>query len=184
MKYLAPLVTLFFLSACGKSENEIRSEERVKILEEQLAEKKLKNLETQVEEIQTANSRKNSNSDSIVKTRSTSSVNISLSKIGSYTAFIGEDDLYNSSGKRLTQPWAILRQDRANFHKFGIRQSGDSSDTLFRNVRNRARMERMIRNGSTSAAARNAIVSGGVVVKVEVLGNGSQGKSVNVTVYR
>ncbi|QUJ76502.1 hypothetical protein KDD17_16780 [Sulfitobacter albidus] len=52
-------------------------------------------------------------------------------KIGSYTAMIGPQDLVNSSGKRLTSAGAILAQDRANYHRFGIRQQGDQGDPWF-----------------------------------------------------
>ncbi len=61
-----------------------------------------------------------------------------------YVAYLGEDDHYNSRGKRLTEPWQIIRQDRANFHRFGIRDRGDQGDSFFSSMQNRARMERMI----------------------------------------
>ena len=67
--------------------------------------------------------------------------------VGSYVAYIGRDDLYSSKGVRLTEPWQILRQDRANYHRFGIRQRGDESDSFFNNMENRGIMERMIMNG-------------------------------------
>ena len=51
--------------------------------------------------------------------------------VGQYTAFIGQDDLYNSKGKRLTEPWQILRQDRAKYHRFGVSQPGDEWDPYF-----------------------------------------------------
>src|SRR3954471_13741890 len=38
-----------------------------------------------------------------------------------YVTYIGDFDLRNSSSVRLTQPWAIIRQDRANFHRYGQR---------------------------------------------------------------
>ncbi len=52
--------------------------------------------------------------------------------IETYAAYIGDDDLHNSSGDRLTQPWAILRQDRANYHRFGKRQGADQPELVFR----------------------------------------------------
>ena len=65
----------------------------------------------------------------------------------SYIAVIGPEDLYNSRGVRLTQPWQILRQDRANFHRYGIRHRGDTGDRFFANLNNRAIMERMVMRG-------------------------------------
>ena len=44
--------------------------------------------------------------------------------IEEYNAYIGEEDLYNSYGERLSEPWQIIRQDRANYHRFGTSQPG------------------------------------------------------------
>lgn len=94
-----------------------------------------------------------------------------------YVAFIGPADHFNSRGQRLTQPWQILRQDRANYHRFGIRDAGDQYDGYFGSAENRARMERMIRNGYINANAARRIVNGNVWVRVEIYRN-----AVNVTV--
>ena len=99
-----------------------------------------------------------------------------------YTAFIGRDDLYNSSGERLTQPWQVLRQDRANFHQFGVRQRGDQDDTFFASKGNRARFERMIAEGRMSREAVSTILQGGAIVRVQIWGRGSVGDYVLVQV--
>lgn len=52
--------------------------------------------------------------------------------LGSYYTSIGPNDFFNSRGVRLTDACAILQQDRANFHRFGIRDDGDQSDPYFR----------------------------------------------------
>lgn len=104
--------------------------------------------------------------------------------IGQYTAYIANDDLYNSSGARLTEPWQILRQDRANFHRFGIRQPGDDWDPLFGDIDNRAAMERMVMNGRMDPVARRNIVNGGAVVQVFIYGRNGVGTYVEVDVYR
>ena len=49
----------------------------------------------------------------------------------SYTAFISTNDLYNSNGQRLRQPWQIIRQDRANYHRFGTGDPQDQWDSFF-----------------------------------------------------
>ena len=103
--------------------------------------------------------------------------------IGSYLAYIGEDDLYNSNGERLSQPWQVLRQDRANFHKFGISQDGDEWDEFFSSVDNRAAMEQMIMNGSIEPRARRLLLQGDAMVQVSIYGRGSIGDYVSVTVY-
>ncbi len=89
--------------------------------------------------------------------------------VGQYQAFIGQDDLYNSNGKRLTEPWQILRQDRANVHKFGISQPGDQTDPFFGSVDNRAAMEQMVMHGTIEPSARRALLRGGVMVLVKIL---------------
>ncbi|WP_456390915.1 hypothetical protein [Profundibacter sp.] len=102
--------------------------------------------------------------------------------IGSYVAYIGRDDLYNSKGARLNEPWQILRQDRANYHRFGISQSGDEWDPFFDSMENRAIMERMIMNGTITSGARSGLLQGGATVFVRIFGTGSRGKYVKVTV--
>src|SRR3984885_5074198 len=67
--------------------------------------------------------------------------------IGSYVALLSEADHFNSNGQRLTSAAAIIRQDRANFHRFGIRDPEDQDDTFFADEGNRAALERMLENG-------------------------------------
>ena len=95
--------------------------------------------------------------------------------IGAYTAVIGPQDLRNSRGQPLTEPWQILRQDRANFHRFGIRQPGDESDPFFGAVENRAAMERMVMRGGMDPAVARAILSGGarIAVRIYSFGDGT-----------
>lgn len=102
--------------------------------------------------------------------------------VGSYVAYIGRDDLYNSKGARLTEPWQILRQDRANYHRFGVSQPGDEWDPYFGDINNRAIMERMVMNGSIDPVAAANLVNGGATVFVRIYGSGSTGRSVRVTV--
>lgn len=109
---------------------------------------------------------------------------VSQQLIGSYVAFIGTDDLYNSKGARLSQPWQVLRQDRANYHRFGIAQPGDEWDPFFGSIENRAAMEQMIMNGRIGKRARRLLLKGGATVFVEIYGRGNRGTYINVTVTR
>ncbi|MDH6267196.1 hypothetical protein M2360_002593 [Rhizobium sp. SG_E_25_P2] len=86
-----------------------------------------------------------------------------------YNAYIGEDDLYNSNGERLREPWQIIRQDRANFHKYRVRQPGDESDSYFSSVDNRAAAERMVRSGTITREARRLLLNGDVMINVRVM---------------
>ncbi|MDU8927261.1 hypothetical protein RXV86_07685 [Alisedimentitalea sp. MJ-SS2] len=108
---------------------------------------------------------------------------LSQELVGSYVAVIGNEDLYNSKGKRLTQPWQILRQDRANYHRFGIRHRGDTGDNFFSSIENRAIMERMVMNGHIDPGAARTLVNGySDSVLVRIYGRGNRGDYVRVTV--
>ena len=104
--------------------------------------------------------------------------------VGAYVAYIGQQDLYNSRGVRLSAPWQVLRQDRANYHRFGISQPGDEWDPFFGSIDNRAAMERMIMNGRIDPGARQNLLQGGATVFVRIYGAGGVGRYVNVTVAR
>jgi len=103
--------------------------------------------------------------------------------IASYAATIGIDDLYNSNGQRLTEPWQVLRQDRANYHRYGISQPGDEWDPVFDDVAARATLEQMLRRGAISAAARADIMRGNATVYVTIRGNGMKATHVDVVTY-
>lgn len=105
------------------------------------------------------------------------------SLVGQYTAYIGQDDLYNSKGKRLSEPWQILRQDRANYHRFGVSQPGDEWDPYFGDAGNRGTMERMVMNGQINPRAARTLVNGGAMVVVRIYGTGSTGRRVEVDVF-
>ncbi len=89
-------------------------------------------------------------------------------RLDSYCAVLGTDDHFNSNGQRLDNPAAIIRQDRANFHAFGVRDPGDDDDAFFGSKENRARLEAMLRNGRTSKAVRSAIVNGTPAICVDI----------------
>jgi hypothetical protein len=101
--------------------------------------------------------------------------------IESYNAYIGQDDLYNSSNERLTQPWQVIRQDRANVHRFGIRQPGDETDGFFASARNRELAERMISHGRIDSSAARLLLQGDVRINVQIW-RGARGDYVNINV--
>ena len=74
-----------------------------------------------------------------------------------YVAFIGKEDLFSSSGKRLKTAGAVLQQDRANYHKFGIRHVEDTYDSFFTTAENRAKIPEAI---NLPKDLEKAIVSG------------------------
>jgi len=101
----------------------------------------------------------------------------------SYTALLSWSDHYNSNGQRLTEPWQIIRQDRANYHRYGIADAQDGWDSFFSDFSNRARAEQMLMQGSISPRDHAAIVNGEVMIRVEIWGQGNTGSSIRVTVF-
>jgi hypothetical protein len=85
-----------------------------------------------------------------------------------YEARLSHADHYNSNGERLRTVAGIIRQDRANFHRFGIQDPEDTDDVFFASADNRARLERMLLHSRTSRRVRNAILYEEPLVVVEV----------------
>ena len=98
--------------------------------------------------------------------------------IESYVAYLSERDHFNSRGKRLTSAAAIIRQDRANLHRFNRGDAADEWDSFFGSKANRARLERLINNGTSSRSAIRRIVNGTPTVRVDIYDD-----FVNVSVF-
>jgi len=101
--------------------------------------------------------------------------------IESYRAYIGWADLHNSKGARLTTPIQVLRQDRANVHRFGISQAGDEWDSLFGDYDMRSAMERWARNGAIGPQARYYLNNGGGPILVRVFKRNNGARFIRVT---
>ncbi len=92
--------------------------------------------------------------------------------LGSYTARLSRRDHMASDGFPLSTAGQILRQDRANYHRFNRRDPGDMYDPWFTTNEDRARLQSMAdRSGAMSRATRNAIVNGTPEVQVDVYRN-------------
>jgi len=100
--------------------------------------------------------------------------------VEAYTAVLSERDHFNSNGERLNSAAAIIRQDRANLHKFGKGDPGDEGDRYFAKAENRARLEGLLQQGAIDPALRRMIVNGTPVVLVQVY-RGTSGDYVNVS---
>lgn len=101
--------------------------------------------------------------------------------IESYVARLGASDHFNSKGARLTSPALIIRQDRANFYKFGRGDEEDEDDNFFRDAQNREILQKLLERGRTTPEAYRAIVNGQPLVRVNVYRT-SNGNYVNVLV--
>jgi hypothetical protein len=88
--------------------------------------------------------------------------------VESYRAFLSERDHFNSNGQRLTSAAAIIRQDRANFHRFGIRDPQDESDGFFADPDNRDALERMLEHGRADPGVISRIVNDTVMIRVDI----------------
>jgi hypothetical protein len=100
--------------------------------------------------------------------------------VESYVAFLSEADHFNSNGQRLTSAAAIIRQDRANFHRFGVRDPQDENDTFFADAGNREALERMLENGQAAPSVISRIVNGTVLIRVDIYRSAS-GPFIRVT---
>lgn len=78
-----------------------------------------------------------------------------------YYTEIGPEDRRNSRGARLADPGAVLQQDRANFHRFGIRHAGDEGDVFFANRSLRAQIPGLYRAGRRDANIERLLTAGG-----------------------
>ena len=101
--------------------------------------------------------------------------------VESYIAFLSEADHFNSNGQRLTSAAAIIRQDRANFHRFGRGDPGDEGDRFFASIDNRAAMERMLERGRATPGAISAIVNRTPRIRVDIYRD-ADGHFIRVTV--
>ncbi|TIS54403.1 MAG: hypothetical protein E5W91_26970 [Mesorhizobium sp.] len=89
--------------------------------------------------------------------------------LGSYVARISDRDHHASDGYELDNAADMVRQDRANWHKFHRRDSDDENDVWFRTNGQRAGLQRRLeRGGSMSASTRRAIVNGEPLIQVDV----------------
>lgn len=101
--------------------------------------------------------------------------------VESYNALLSERDHFNSRGVRLMTAAAIVRQDRANYHTFGLRDSADQGDQFFADMGNRLALETLIARGTSDPKAISRILDGVVAVRVEIF-RGPSGPLVNVSV--
>jgi hypothetical protein len=97
--------------------------------------------------------------------------------IESYVARLSARDHFNSNGQRLTSAAAIIRQDRANFYVYGIRDPEDEADAFFQSKGNRALLETLLEHGRSDPVAIDRVVNGTPLIRVDVYRN-----FVNVTV--
>lgn len=92
--------------------------------------------------------------------------------IAEYLAWLDARDTVTSRGVKLKSFGAVLAQDRANFHRFGIRQDLDTDDPVFGSRDMREKLPDFYKAGRpVEAYIRRDVMSGrGHYVYVRILG--------------
>jgi hypothetical protein len=89
--------------------------------------------------------------------------------LGSYIARLSDNDHFASDGYRLDTAAQVVRQDRANWHRFNRGDAEDEDDPWFGSADARARFETQLnKSGAMDQATRRAILNGEPVVEVQV----------------
>lgn len=88
--------------------------------------------------------------------------------LAEYTTRLSAQDHVNSRGDRLASVGAILRQDRANYHRFDQPDAEDEGDDFFDDQHERGQFERLLSRGIVRPDTRRAIINGTPLVRVTV----------------
>lgn len=97
--------------------------------------------------------------------------------ICSYRAKISTQDKFNSAGMPLAKGYTpsnaatILRQDRANFYKFGLADNEDTTDCLMNSKEQRQRLDILVANGNIDTNTITQIIDSNPVVRVDLYAN-------------
>lgn len=92
--------------------------------------------------------------------------------LGSYMARISAQDHRASDGYPLDTAAQMVRQDRANVHRYGRVDAEDEDDPWFGSADARARLERLLnQRGAMNQQTRQAIANGEPVIQVDVYRN-------------
>lgn len=107
--------------------------------------------------------------------------------LAEYVADLGPEDHYTSSGQRLTSFAGLLAQDRANYHRFGIRHKSDGADPIFSSREMRAQIGPSVVQIQSyyKPYIKNVVASngsGGTYVVVSVFGNGNKITRITIVV--
>ena len=86
-----------------------------------------------------------------------------------YRARLSRNDHHNSRGVELRSAAGIVRQDRANYHRYVEQDFDDQYDSMFADRDNRAWLEDALED-TMSASVERQILRGTPVVEVRVWG--------------
>ncbi|MBV9657111.1 MAG: hypothetical protein JO295_03270 [Verrucomicrobia bacterium] len=88
----------------------------------------------------------------------------------SYRARLSTRDHFNSDGQRLKTAAEVIRQDRANYHRYLRRDPEDTGDPVFGDAAARASLDSR-RVHFASRAVADAVLNGTPLVQVEIYGD-------------
>jgi hypothetical protein len=100
----------------------------------------------------------------------------------SYIARLSARDHFSSRGERLQSAAAVIRQDRANYYVYNIRDNEDEPDAFFESKVNRARLEQLVEHGRSEPSAVRRVVNGTPLIKVMIYKDNAGRDYINVTV--
>lgn len=81
--------------------------------------------------------------------------------MGEYLAWLGPNDIRNSSGVKMKSLGDVVAQDRANFHRFGVIDELDTGDPYFSQRSLRTRIPQLVKAGrSVEKYIINDVLSG------------------------
>ncbi len=92
--------------------------------------------------------------------------------IATYQARLSINDHFNSKGIRLSDAFAIIRQDRANFFTFGIRDCEDEFDIYFNSRSNREVLQTLVQRAGLSQSLRRIIANETPLIQVSIYRSG------------
>jgi len=103
--------------------------------------------------------------------------------LAEYLTWLDARDIVTSKGATLKTFGAVLAQDRANYHRFGIRQELDTGDPLFGDRSMRAKLPQLYQAGDPVAAhIWDDVMSGrGHYVLIRVMGRNGKATHVQVS---
>jgi hypothetical protein len=103
--------------------------------------------------------------------------------VESYQTYLSDQDHFNSRGQRLATAAQVIRRDRINHHRSGLKDAGDEDESFFEDKDNRAEIEQLLERGRTQPDVLSQIVSGTPHVQITIF-EGTNGPYMTVTVLK
>jgi hypothetical protein len=103
--------------------------------------------------------------------------------VESYQTYLSDQDHLDSRGQRLLTAAQVIRRDRINHHRTGLKDAGDEDESFFEEKDNRAQIEQLLERGRTQPDVLSQIVTGTPHVQVAIF-EGTNGPYMTITVLK